>query len=373
MDNWVSVWGQAHTDISLMSPVYKNNTTRLVFRCGLSGTQLRVRFSNREGKKPYKIMQAFISRKGQDQNQLVFQAKEQMTVAPGEEICSDSLSYKVMAGELLQLDIAFEGKVRSGNNIPAIVHGSQNGNFCRSAQFSAMHRSKTACFHGMEAPVPAVSSIELRTENGAGTIVCFGDSITQQGNWTRPLERIINLNRSNQWAIVNKGIGGNRLLRGPFGIIRMYGRSGVERFERDALQEAGAKLIIFAIGTNDLAMARHPNKSDWVTAEQLQNAMLSLADMAKRKEIRFFAATIPPRMGSAGYLPEQEHERNKFNDWLRASRNFDGVLDFDAVLRDASRPTQLNMAFDSGDHLHPGPLGGEELANCVWKAIEGVI
>lgn len=373
MNDWISVWGQAHTDISMMSPVYKNNTTRLVFRCGLSGTQLRVRFSNREGKKPYKIVQALVSHKGQDQKQLLFHAKEQVAVVPGEEICSDSLSSTVTAGELLQLDIAFEGKVRSGNNIPAVVHGSPKGNFCRSAQFSAVHRSKTACFHGMEAPIPAVSSIELYTANGAGAIVCFGDSITQQGNWTRPLERIINSKRPNRWAIVNKGIGGNRLLRGPFGIIRMYGRSGVERFERDALQEVGVKLIIFAIGTNDLAMARRPNQRDWVTAEQLQNAMLSLAEMAKRKGIRFFAATIPPRMGSAGYLPEQEHERNKFNEWLRASRKLDGILDFDAVLRDASRPAQLNMVFDSGDHLHPGPLGGEELANCVWKAIEGVI
>lgn len=146
MGNWVSVWGQAHTDISMMSPVYKNNTTRLVFRCSLSGTQFRVRFSNREGKKLYKIVQALVSHKGQNQKQMLFQAKEQVTVAPGEEICSDSLSYTVTAGELLQLDIAFEGKVRSENNIPAVVHGSPSGMGPGSIYESGGRRCQWVCY-----------------------------------------------------------------------------------------------------------------------------------------------------------------------------------------------------------------------------------
>lgn len=364
------MWAQAHTDIAMMSPVYKNNTTRLTIRSSLSGTQIRIRFSNREGKQPYTIVQAFVLLQGNGKNQLLFRSKEMAVVKPGEEIYSDSISCMVKAGEPLTIDVAFEGKIRSGNNIPAVVHCSPRGNFCGKPQFTATRRSKTACFLGMDAAIPAISAIELLTDPVAGSIVCFGDSITLQGNWTRPLERLISAKYPNRWSILNKGIGGNRLLRGPFGIIRMYGRSGVERFERDALKEPGVKIILFALGTNDFGMARHPNKSDWVTAEQLQTAMLTLAEQAKKLGIRFYAATIPPRMGAVGYLPEQEVERKKFNAWLRDNENVDGVMDFDAALRYASQPEQMNMAFDSGDHLHPGTMGGEEMAHCVWKIIE---
>ncbi|MDX6363656.1 MAG: hypothetical protein QOC85_2666, partial [Streptomyces sp.] len=42
--------------------------------------------------------------------------------------------------------------------------------------------------------------------------------------------------------------------------------------------------------------------------------------------------------------------------------DFDGTLDFDAVLRD---PARLLPAYDSGDHLHPGDAGLAALADSV--------
>ena len=55
--------------------------------------------------------------------------------------------------------------------------------------------------------------------------------------------------------------------------------------------------------------------------------------------------------------------RQKVNDWIRSSGEFDGVVDLDRVLRDPAHPTQLLPAYDSGDHLHPNNLGSAAEGN----------
>ena len=57
------------------------------------------------------------------------------------------------------------------------------------------------------------------------------------------------------------------------------------------------------------------------------------------------------------YNPEKEKTRQAVNQWIRESKEFDGVIDFDAVARDPDRPSHIKAAFDSGDHLHPGDGG----------------
>jgi lysophospholipase L1-like esterase len=53
------------------------------------------------------------------------------------------------------------------------------------------------------------------------------------------------------------------------------------------------------------------------------------------------------------------------NDWIRNSGVFDQVVDFDAALRDPSRPAYLDKAYDSGDGLHPSTAGYRALAEAV--------
>lgn len=61
------------------------------------------------------------------------------------------------------------------------------------------------------------------------------------------------------------------------------------------------------------------------------------------------------------------------NQWIRSEAGsksgsgsgFDGVLDFDAVLRDPAHPARILPAYDNGDHLHPGEPGLAALAESV--------
>ena len=58
-------------------------------------------------------------------------------------------------------------------------------------------------------------------------------------------------------------------------------------------------------------------------------------------------------------------ERTELNTWIRSTDAFDGVLDFDAALRDPERPSRMLPEYDSGDHLHPGDAGLAALAESV--------
>jgi lysophospholipase L1-like esterase len=95
-----------------------------------------------------------------------------------------------------------------------------------------------------------------------------------------------------------------------------------------------------------------------------------------------FGATITP-FSAPGYNttaqpysdPLREQTRHKVNSFIRHSGTFDAVIDFDAVLRNASFPSQLADALQGGDYLHPNGAGYKLLAEAfdlsLFKRFEG--
>ncbi len=53
------------------------------------------------------------------------------------------------------------------------------------------------------------------------------------------------------------------------------------------------------------------------------------------------------------------------NEWIRTSGAFDGVIDFDAVVRDSAHPTRMLPAYDKGDNLHPNDAGSKAMADSI--------
>lgn len=364
MSHWVSTWGQAHTDTKHMSHRYKDRTMRLAIISCMEGSHIRLRVANQAGKKPYTIVQAAVQREMEEQVPVTFSGNVSKEVQPGEEAYSDPVSLPIKPGELIVISMAFSGEVLSGNSISESVQCSIKGNYVEARQFTTVRKNLTACYAGMETLIPALSSVEVLTEREeAGALVCFGDSITQQSKWTKPLFEKVLEEIPGKLSVINKGIGGNRLLSGPdIAFLSMYGKAGMERFQRDVLEEAGVKGVIMAIGTNDFGMARSPEKPDWVTAEKLEAGLTTLVKQCREKELRVYGSTLLPRMGYGRFLMEAEQERILFNDWVRSTDIFDGVLDFDAALRDKLQPDCLAFAYDCGDHLHPHGLGGKKMA-----------
>jgi len=115
--------------------------------------------------------------------------------------------------------------------------------------------------------------------------------------------------------------------------------------------------------------------SNPVTAYQLIQGYLQLIQRAHTSGLRIYGGTLPPFEGAGlydgqggfypYYSPENESKRQMVNKWIRTSGAFDGVIDFDAALRDPDHITRLLPAYDSGDHLHPNDAGYKAMADGV--------
>jgi lysophospholipase L1-like esterase len=65
------------------------------------------------------------------------------------------------------------------------------------------------------------------------------------------------------------------------------------------------------------------------------------------------------------FTAANEVKRQAVNAWIRTSREYDAVIDFDKVLRDPSHPSRILPTLDSGDHGHPTDAGYQALADAV--------
>jgi lysophospholipase L1-like esterase len=81
--------------------------------------------------------------------------------------------------------------------------------------------------------------------------------------------------------------------------------------------------------------------------------------------LKVYGATIAPYQGAAYYSADGNAVRQQINDWIRTSKEFDGVLDFDAAFRDPAKPTQMKDAFQAGDHLHGSDAGYRAVADSI--------
>jgi lysophospholipase L1-like esterase len=229
-------------------------------------------------------------------------------------------------------------------------------------------------------PVPAwpfVSGINVSSSKKGASIVALADSATRTSQWPRFLgERLQADASTNHLAVVSVAISGNRLLhnsaspQGPAVPNPQWGQSLLARFDRDVLAQAGVGHVIVFIGLNDIAGPGgfYP-PSEAVTHDDLVAGYRQLIARAHEKGLTIQACTLPPLAGNTslpGYdTPANEAKRLAFNQWIRTSGEFDGVIDVDALLRDPSQPTRLLAAYDSGDHLHPNTAGGQAIAKAI--------
>jgi lysophospholipase L1-like esterase len=121
-------------------------------------------------------------------------------------------------------------------------------------------------------------------------------------------------------------------------------------------------------GINDIGMGAPDSwfgESTPARAEDLIAALRQIIERARERGIKVIGATIVPFAGAPYYAEEKEKTRLAVNHWIRTSGEFDGVVDFDAALRDPNNPSALKAEFDAGDHLHPNAAGCREMARAV--------
>ena len=219
-----------------------------------------------------------------------------------------------------------------------------------------------------------LAGVEVLAAAGAGTIVAFGDSITDgfsttpnaQRAWPALLAASLQSDRATaRWGVVNAGISGNRVRRD------VVGTSALARFDRDVLGRAGVQWILLFEGINDITFSALPGvpASQSTTAAELIEALSQLIERAHARGIRVLGATLMPMGGLWLHNAETESMRQAVNRWVRTSGKFDAIVDFDAVTRDPQRPERLRPDFDSGDHIHPNDAGNAAMANAIDASI----
>jgi lysophospholipase L1-like esterase len=378
---WVATWATALQSIPQQdnlpalyrAPEVAGRTVRQIVYPTLSGNTVRVHLSNEYGKTPLVVQALRIARSGGGAAQsnggvaVTFGGKEAVTVPPGGELDSDAVTLEIVAGAPYAISsyMGAEQRLVAWHRVSNQVnYVSLPGNHTDDAMSGAFHQRFTqfAWVTGLSVEAPS-----------AAAVAAIGDSITdgmrsslnENHRWPDAFARRLAREGDRSTAVVNLGISGNRLLNDS----PCYGDAVVKRFGRDVLERPGVKTAILLIGINDINFSSMPPRAgldcDYphtsVTAADLIAGYQRVIAEAHRHGVRIFGATLTP----ASLSPQRESIRLAVNQWIRTTRALDGVVDFDAVLRDPAQPDRLRRGYDSGDNIHPSDAGYAAMAEAI--------
>jgi lysophospholipase L1-like esterase len=386
--SWVATWTTSPTaaDTDPHEPLLniEQQTVRQRVRVSVGGTRLRVRLSNEFGATPLVIGSATVglsedaaSVKGGSLKVLTFAGRSSVTIPANAPMLSDAVDLSVPAGAELSISLYFPERVTTPT-----VHGlalkratvTGRGDFTRAVRVETQATSESSI---------AITAVLVPAQRAQKVVVAFGDSITDgdrstvdaDRNWPSVLARRLGKSKdAAPIAIVNAGIAGNRLLADGFG-VRQLGTSALARFDRDVLATPGVTHVVLLEGVNDLGF---PNASiggqplggpgEARTVEDLIAAYRQLIARSHARGVKVIGGTITPFEGTtfAGYYTDaKESARERVNTWIRTSGAFDGVIDFDAIVRDKDRPARMQARYASPDHLHPNDAGYQAMGEAI--------
>ncbi len=377
-----TIYTVAHTDVRALPFNNAGRTLRVVIPCNMRASAVRVVFSGWYEESILPVGAASLCACDTGGTLLPDAEPVALTVGgrgafelmPGRETESDTAAYTLTPGQPVALDIYYPAaqKVTSGNWVGVPALRSRPGNYCGAPRLpgprlvNRLVRTLTAA--DLTIAVTSVARVVALCPEPGRVVACFGDSIMQQGNWTTPFEKRLHRRFAGKASLCNLGIGGNRLLRAsPPNVGGQYGPAGIVRFEREVLSLPGITHAIVGLGSNDLG---HPGThgappDDLPTPAAYAAAMEGLAGRLRQSGIKALAAVIAPRVLQKPYTMPREVLRRRLNDWLMAAPCFDGVLDFDAVLRRDDGLPGMKEGCALPDGLHPSPYGGLLMAKSI--------
>jgi len=340
----------------------------------LGGAQLRLHLSNRYGTGAVRFASVHVAKAvgagsakivAASDREVLFSGKPDVTVPEGADYVSDTIDFPVAALSDVAITLRVDSTAKEITEHPGSRANSflANGSAVSAEDFpDAKKIARWYFIAGMDVAAPA----------DAFVIVALGDSITDghgattDGNnrWPDLFAKRLQANgATRRIGVVNQGIGGNRLL------IDGIATNALARFDHDVLAQAGVRWVVVLEGINDLGMLTHEGEvSDAEHQAEVKRVIGAYEQILARAHalgIKVIGGTLTPFVGSAFYHPNEKNEtdRQTVNQWIRT--HFDGVIDFDKVLRDPAHPEMMLPEFDSGDHLHPGPAGFAAMADAI--------
>ncbi|GAA0575695.1 SGNH/GDSL hydrolase family protein [Rhizomicrobium electricum] len=381
--SWVTSWSTAQQIVepnNMLAPADMTGATvRQVVRLSIGGSAYRLMLSNTFGTAPLHLKAVHIAKSlGGDaidpatDRALTFDGKPDVTIPAGATWLSDPVTGPLAAFADVAISIQYD-------TAPAVETGHPGSR--QTSYVLAGDHTAEAHLTGAKAVDHwyQIAAIEVLTAvPKASAVVALGDSITDgrgsttNGNdrWTNILAGQLAANKKlPATAVLNAGQGGNCVLS------QCLGPNAISRIGRDVLAPVGVKAVIVLEGINDLGRLTidHPVPAEEHAAlvTNLIAGYRQIAVRAHARGLKAYIGTILPYMGVAYYHPDaaNEADRTAVNTWIRTQKEFDGVIDFDAALRDPARPDHLLPAYDSGDFLHPSAAGYRVMGALAAKVL----
>jgi lysophospholipase L1-like esterase len=368
---WVTAWGTSQQTAA--ATTLTNATLRLNARPTIGGDAVRLRLDNSYGKAAIRIGRVYVGVRARgsalvagSNKPALFSGSESTTIPAGGSVTSDPVAMNVLA---LQ-DLAVSLYLPDADVLVSQHTGALTTSYSATGDHSATEGGDP--FKAAFTTMPVLKAIDVSSRTAPGAIVAFGDSITDGTcstvdahdrwvDWLSVRLRLDSARRDAHKAVVNEGIGGNTLtsegLQPP-----PDSTPGVERLERDVLSHASVTDVILFMGTNDIRRG--------ASAAQVIAAMTRIAAAIKSRRVKVFGATIiprhnvPPSGTNTGWNDAKTAIRREVNQWIRTRAPFDGVLDFDAAVRDPSNGDLIAAAFNC-DGIHPTPRGYFEMGQSL--------
>jgi lysophospholipase L1-like esterase len=400
---------------------YNDQTVRQVVRLSVGGDEIRIRLSNEYGTTPLTVGAASVALASADgtvkagtRKTVSFGGKTQAMIPPGAPYLSDPIDLEVDDLASLSISLYFPGDTgpctchQVGAQTGYVVSGNHTGD-----DFTADSTIQFRAF---------LSGVDVFTDDARGVVVALGDSITDgvgatadtSTRWPDVLAERLAARRGDGFGVVNEGISGNRVLADGAGV------SALTRFDRDVLSVPGVTHVIVFEGVNDLgigfgasrfggpgrggpaaggrggpgagstggrggpgaggpggrggpggpvggALALPPSIP--VSADSLIAGYRQLIARAHAAGLKIYGATITPYEGASYYSEEGEAAREQINTWIRESGEVDGVVDFDAAIRDPANPKTIKDGLHAGDHLHGSVEGYKKMGGAIDLAL----
>ncbi|MGO4719870.1 GDSL-type esterase/lipase family protein [Stenotrophomonas sp. 2MCAF14_2] len=364
---WVTAWTASpapdRKDGSADAPVqFAAQTVRQDMRLGSRGDALRLRISNELGTTPLHVEDVRVRLKDGKAAALpvTVDGRTSIDVPVGAALLSDALPLRVAALQEISVTAYFPQPTRPAvrRTVVRVVDGKQDA-VADSVRVGYQQN--------------VFSAVLVQRADRPQVIVALGDSITEGATasrgsfnqWPERLGQRLQQACPDRFVVLNQGISGNKLLD--------HGRShsALSRLDRDVIAVADADQVILFEGINDI---RHGGGAQPLPGRSAADMLLGYRQVAARLHahgIRAHLGTLTPFGDSERYEPVSATTRTAINQWARGQdTGFDGVVDFDAALRDPKEPESL-PADITRDHLHPNDEGYRRMADAINLAAVG--
>ncbi|KAI8628524.1 SGNH hydrolase-type esterase domain-containing protein [Xylariaceae sp. FL1651] len=356
------------------SGVFKDATLRQTLHMSIGAERIRIQISNTFGGSALPITAASLALPTGGQagvngidtttlRGLTFNGSSSVNIPQGQVVYTDPIDFKISPQSMITVTL-YSQAGQSGTSITGhpgsrTTSWMQQGNHLNASTVTGASVAHWYFLTAVEAWAPLSTS----------ALVILGDSITdgrgstdnQNNRWPDLLLARMQKENITNIAVVNQAAGGNAVLSGGLGPPLM------QRYKRDLLATAGVKYGLIFEGVNDIGVASTDSGTLSRIGSSLESSFKTIATDAKAAGITMFGATITPFSGSgqAYSNPARDSERQTVNKWILGGGDgsYAASIDFAKILANPSDPADLASQYDSGDHLHPNPVGYQAIAD----------